>query len=245
MSGWPAHWAWRVQPPCHSSSARCMPHRSSSSESSRPTTHPAAAWCSYTRSQPRRASPARAGACTCSRVASHLANHCTSTGGWRAMSFPRAHAWLYAAQQFACTHALLTPPAGAPRTRRQSSYLFGRERRVVDVPTDHPSCSKQHAVLQYRLTEKEGKDGMMKATVRCGWGRAVVQRTQGEEGAGGGACGALLLAKPAAGCSFAAAHAGTQMHACRLPVITSPLPLPPLPSPPAPPPPLPLHAGPT
>ncbi|KAK9823054.1 hypothetical protein WJX81_004560 [Elliptochloris bilobata] len=38
---------------------------------------------------------------------------------------------------------------------RQSSYLFGREHRVVDVPTDHPSCSKQHAVLQYRLIEKE------------------------------------------------------------------------------------------
>ncbi|KAL6999334.1 hypothetical protein U1Q18_000494 [Sarracenia purpurea var. burkii] len=33
---------------------------------------------------------------------------------------------------------------------RQSSYLFGRERRVSDIPTDHPSCSKQHAVLQYR-----------------------------------------------------------------------------------------------
>jgi hypothetical protein len=29
-------------------------------------------------------------------------------------------------------------------------YLFGRERKVADVPTDHPSCSKQHAVLQYR-----------------------------------------------------------------------------------------------
>ncbi len=33
---------------------------------------------------------------------------------------------------------------------RQTSYLFGRERKVADVPTDHPSCSKQHAVLQYR-----------------------------------------------------------------------------------------------
>lgn len=49
---------------------------------------------------------------------------------------------------------------------RQSCYLFGRERRVADVPTDHPSCSKQHAVLQFRLTEKEGADGMMKAAVR-------------------------------------------------------------------------------
>ncbi|KAG0517685.1 hypothetical protein BDA96_09G110500 [Sorghum bicolor] len=28
-------------------------------------------------------------------------------------------------------------------------------------PTDHPSCSKQHAVLQYRLVEKEQPDGMM------------------------------------------------------------------------------------
>ncbi|AES99503.1 nuclear inhibitor of protein phosphatase [Medicago truncatula] len=33
---------------------------------------------------------------------------------------------------------------------RQSCYLFGRERRVADIPTDHPSCSKQHAVIQFR-----------------------------------------------------------------------------------------------
>ncbi|GAA0146088.1 RNA splicing factor [Lithospermum erythrorhizon] len=42
---------------------------------------------------------------------------------------------------------------------RQTCYLFGRERRVADVPTDHPSCSKQHAVLQYRQVEKENPDG--------------------------------------------------------------------------------------
>ena len=34
---------------------------------------------------------------------------------------------------------------------RQSCYLFGRERRVADVPLDHPSISKQHAILQYRF----------------------------------------------------------------------------------------------
>ena len=34
---------------------------------------------------------------------------------------------------------------------RQSAYLAGRDRRVADIPTDHPSCSSQHAVLQYRL----------------------------------------------------------------------------------------------
>lgn len=33
---------------------------------------------------------------------------------------------------------------------RQSAYLFGRERKVADIPVDHPSLSKQHAVLQYR-----------------------------------------------------------------------------------------------
>ncbi|XP_077243549.1 SMAD/FHA domain-containing protein isoform X2 [Tasmannia lanceolata] len=44
---------------------------------------------------------------------------------------------------------------------RQSCYLFGRERRVADIPTDHPSCSKQHAVIQFRLVEKEKPDGML------------------------------------------------------------------------------------
>lgn len=33
---------------------------------------------------------------------------------------------------------------------RQSAYLLGRQRRIADIPIDHPSCSKQHAVLQYR-----------------------------------------------------------------------------------------------
>ncbi|KAJ4821877.1 hypothetical protein Tsubulata_026847 [Turnera subulata] len=42
---------------------------------------------------------------------------------------------------------------------RQSCYLFGRERRVADIPTDHPSCSKQHAVIQFRQVEEELPDG--------------------------------------------------------------------------------------
>lgn len=36
---------------------------------------------------------------------------------------------------------------------RQSAYLMGRDRKVADIPLDHPSCSKQHAVLQYRLVD--------------------------------------------------------------------------------------------
>ncbi|PIA32030.1 hypothetical protein AQUCO_04700122v1 [Aquilegia coerulea] len=49
---------------------------------------------------------------------------------------------------------------------RQTCYLFGRERRVADVPTDHPSCSKQHAVIQFRQIEKEQPDGMLSKQVR-------------------------------------------------------------------------------
>ncbi|MCO5581721.1 hypothetical protein L7F22_035610 [Adiantum nelumboides] len=48
---------------------------------------------------------------------------------------------------------------------RQTCYLFGRERRVADVPTDHPSCSKQHAVIQYRSVENE-VDASNKSEVR-------------------------------------------------------------------------------
>lgn len=33
---------------------------------------------------------------------------------------------------------------------RQSAYLFGRDKRVADVELKHESCSKQHAVIQYR-----------------------------------------------------------------------------------------------
>ena len=36
----------------------------------------------------------------------------------------------------------------------KSRYIFGRDRDAVDIPTDHPSCSKQHAVLQFRNQRK-------------------------------------------------------------------------------------------
>ena len=42
---------------------------------------------------------------------------------------------------------------------RQSAYLIGRQRHIVDLAVDHPSCSKQHAVLQYRLVDYEREDG--------------------------------------------------------------------------------------
>ncbi|VDO28621.1 unnamed protein product, partial [Haemonchus placei] len=42
---------------------------------------------------------------------------------------------------------------------RQSAYLIGRDRKIADLPIDHPSCSKQHAVLQYRSVPFERSDG--------------------------------------------------------------------------------------
>lgn len=42
---------------------------------------------------------------------------------------------------------------------RQSAYLLGRDRKVADVPLDHPSCSKQHSALQFRLVPFNKADG--------------------------------------------------------------------------------------
>lgn len=36
------------------------------------------------------------------------------------------------------------------RLTQMPFYLFGKDRKVADVPTDHPSCSRQHAVLVFR-----------------------------------------------------------------------------------------------
>lgn len=49
---------------------------------------------------------------------------------------------------------------------QQSCHLFGRDRTVVDVPLDHPSCSKQHAVIQFRLTIEKNEFGDEKRSVR-------------------------------------------------------------------------------
>ncbi len=45
-------------------------------------------------------------------------------------------------------------------------YLFGRDVSVADIITAHPSCSKQHAVLQFRLTQKDDELGRPASSVR-------------------------------------------------------------------------------
>lgn len=41
----------------------------------------------------------------------------------------------------------------------RSCWLIGREAAVVDLLAEHPSISKQHAVIQFRYTEKRNEFG--------------------------------------------------------------------------------------
>ncbi|KAJ4268262.1 hypothetical protein NW762_002325 [Fusarium torreyae] len=41
----------------------------------------------------------------------------------------------------------------------RSCWLIGREMSVVDLPAEHPSISKQHAVIQFRYIEKRNEFG--------------------------------------------------------------------------------------
>ncbi|KAF9507702.1 hypothetical protein BS47DRAFT_1373830 [Hydnum rufescens UP504] len=49
---------------------------------------------------------------------------------------------------------------------RQSAYLVGRDRLVADIATEHPSCSKQHAVIQYRQVTEKNEWGEAKSAVK-------------------------------------------------------------------------------
>ncbi len=49
---------------------------------------------------------------------------------------------------------------------RQSHYLFGRDTKVSDVRLDHPSASKQHAVLQFKQKATVAIDGSVESPVQ-------------------------------------------------------------------------------
>ncbi|KAF9485850.1 SMAD/FHA domain-containing protein [Pholiota conissans] len=49
---------------------------------------------------------------------------------------------------------------------RQSAYLVGRDRLVADIALEHPSCSKQHAVFQYRYIQEKDEFGSSKGVVK-------------------------------------------------------------------------------
>ncbi|KAI5835196.1 SMAD/FHA domain-containing protein [Schizophyllum commune Tattone D] len=49
---------------------------------------------------------------------------------------------------------------------RQSAYLIGRDRLVCDIYIEHPSCSKQHAVIQYRQIKEKNEFGEVKGVIK-------------------------------------------------------------------------------
>ncbi|TDL18085.1 SMAD/FHA domain-containing protein [Rickenella mellea] len=49
---------------------------------------------------------------------------------------------------------------------RQSAYLIGRDRAIADISIDHPSCSKQHAVIQHRQVQEKNEFGTSKAVIK-------------------------------------------------------------------------------
>lgn len=44
---------------------------------------------------------------------------------------------------------------------KQSAYLIGRNEDIADIPVQHPSCSSQHAVLQYRALQMSDGSGRL------------------------------------------------------------------------------------
>lgn len=48
---------------------------------------------------------------------------------------------------------------------RQSAYLIGRL-DIADLKVEHPSCSKQHAVLQFRAVETRDPTGQTKRVIK-------------------------------------------------------------------------------
>ncbi|OCF38185.1 smad nuclear-interacting protein 1 [Kwoniella heveanensis BCC8398] len=49
---------------------------------------------------------------------------------------------------------------------RQSCYLIGRDTVVTDIPIAHPSCSKQHAAIQYRQISEKNEYGDVTTSVK-------------------------------------------------------------------------------
>ncbi|KIM50550.1 hypothetical protein SCLCIDRAFT_1225268, partial [Scleroderma citrinum Foug A] len=48
----------------------------------------------------------------------------------------------------------------------QSAYLIGRDPTVAEILVEHPSCSKQHAVIQHRQVQIKDEFGVSKPTIK-------------------------------------------------------------------------------
>lgn len=59
-------------------------------------------------------------------------------------------------------------PADTLELGKQSCWLFGRTREVADVWLEHPSCSGQHAAIQFRYIERMGEEDEFGARKKVG-----------------------------------------------------------------------------
>jgi len=48
----------------------------------------------------------------------------------------------------------------------QSSFLVGRDHMVADIPVYHTSCSKQHAVIQFRQVSSKNEFGDVSRVIK-------------------------------------------------------------------------------
>ncbi len=77
----------------------------------------------------------------------------------------------------ACAYALISPASSICfcaasanpdliHVYRQSCFLVGRDAVVADIHVQHPSCSKQHAVLQFRSISRRNQYGDVASEVK-------------------------------------------------------------------------------
>ncbi|KAJ9106234.1 hypothetical protein QFC21_001379 [Naganishia friedmannii] len=58
------------------------------------------------------------------------------------------------------------PPEARKPTKSWRLYVFKGKEQVSDIPIDHPSASKQHAVIQYRQITDRNEFGDTKTTIK-------------------------------------------------------------------------------
>ena len=58
---------------------------------------------------------------------------------------------------------------------RKSAYLIGRDKRVADVLLENPSCSLQHAVIQFREKQTQRQLSFEEQTARGTYQSVIVE----------------------------------------------------------------------
>ena len=49
---------------------------------------------------------------------------------------------------------------------KQTNYLVGKDKRIANILVNHPSCSRQHSVIQYREFKNVDENGKVEIEVK-------------------------------------------------------------------------------